>query len=362
MGKQNSQMTRNISVEPEAIGNAVRPSSYRNKYYIIQNRTEFYELTPDIKDKDIRGSRYYIRAFRHLEATSTISGKIFIVVELGTEELPAYGDDVIVFVVSDFFQKIPVFADRVGMIFKGPGLKPRVNCSFAFDYLTLLMWLRFCRSVFQNLLSRLAIRRSAQGPIAPTFSIPLGDRDVWDLDIIPVLERSHDVSFLGSIVTNQLLKLSVTGLLGTPKTWSRSRMFAALKHYAQTRPSSVITLKSTSFAGGNAGNSGPFSELLADTKICVVPRGDVPETYRYFQGLRYGCVVVAEELPDEWFYTGSPAVTVRNWSELPALLDKLLADPDLMRRKSEESLAWWRDVVSEAALARYVIKHVEAHG
>jgi len=338
-------------------------SAYRNKYYIIKQGGSFYELTPEFKEEDIRGSRYFIRALRYLEANSTISGKVFIVVETGFEELPAYGDNVIVLVVSDFFQRVPSFSRNVSAIFKVAGIYPRVNCSFSFDYLTALMWLRFFRSIAQNVKSRLAVMRSSKGRMATIFPIPIGDRDVWDLDPIPVLERTHDVSFLGSAVGTKLSKLSVTGILGTPKAWSRARMFETLKRYARMRPTSVITLQTTAtFAASRGTGPGPFSELLADTKICVVPRGDVPETYRYFQGLRYGCVIIAEELPDEWFYRDGPAFILRRWDELPALLDRLLADPDLIKRKSEEGLAWWRDTVSEAALGRYIVRQVETLG
>ncbi|HWK44766.1 MAG TPA: hypothetical protein VNT30_08585 [Stellaceae bacterium] len=340
---------------------------YRNKYYITSGGSRFYELTPDLKDRDIKGSRYFIRALRHMEATSNISGKIFIVVEMGDEELPAYGDNVIVFVVSDSFQKIPIFSRKVGLVFKSLGIFPKVNCSFAFDYLTILMWLRFFRSVAQNVTSRFAVMRSSKGPskrrMAPISPIPLGDRDVWDLDPKPILERTHDVSFLGSAIGGKFPKFGVTRILGTPKAWSRARMIGVLKNYAETRPTSVVTLQAAStFAASRGADPGPFSELLADTKICVVPRGDLPETYRYFQGLRYGCVIIAEELPDEWFYRGGPAFTIRQWDELPALLDRLLADPELMKRKSAESLAWWHEVVSEPALGRYIAQRVEALG
>jgi hypothetical protein len=85
-----------------------------------------------------------------------------------------------------------------------------------------------------------------------------------------------------------------------------------------------------------------------------VPRGCHVETIRYFQALRYGCVVICENLPDHWFYTGSPAIVVEDWAELPDHLDRLLRNPAMMTDLSESALAWWRNMASEPAVARFV--------
>lgn len=336
-------------------------TSYRNRYFITRNKTEFYELTPLITDDQISGSRYFIRAFRYLESHSAIAGKTFVVVELGTEALPAYGPDVIVIVVSDSFQKIPAFAGRVGLIFKCLGLTPKVNLRPSFSYLYGLMLLRYVRSMVDHRRSLGQARRSATGPLAPMYPIPLGDRDLTDLDVVPIKRRTHDVSFLGSVATNARSRLTVTGVLGTPKISSRRRMFEVLKSYKESRGTSTITLTTTSFSGGSTDSTRRFSELLNDTKVCVVPRGDVPETYRYFQGMRYGCVVIAEQLPDDWFFKGSPAHTIRTWDELPGLLDRILGDDTILETESQASLRWWNEVVSYEALGRYLTTQIERH-
>lgn len=91
-----------------------------------------------------------------------------------------------------------------------------------------------------------------------------------------------------------------------------------------------------------------------DAKVCLAPRGGSVETYRYFEALRYGCVVITEPLPPTWFYRGSPAVVVKRWRQLPAVLASLLDDPAGLAQRHRASLAWWRDRCSEDALAAYL--------
>jgi hypothetical protein len=76
------------------------------------------------------------------------------------------------------------------------------------------------------------------------------------------------------------------------------------------------------------------------------------ETYRFFEGLRQGCIVVCDRLPPHWFYVGCPAVQLDDWRELGALVEALLADPARMLALHEASLAWWRTRCSEEALGR----------
>lgn len=99
-----------------------------------------------------------------------------------------------------------------------------------------------------------------------------------------------------------------------------------------------------------------------DARICLAPRGTNAETYRFFEGLRYGCVVVTERLPPTGFYAGAPAIVVDRWRELPDLLESLLDAPAELRRRHRRSLAWWRDRCSEAATGALMAERVDAWG
>jgi hypothetical protein len=103
-----------------------------------------------------------------------------------------------------------------------------------------------------------------------------------------------------------------------------------------------------------------YSEKLMNAKICLVPRGTSYETFRFFEALRYGCIVVTEALPSRWFYEGSPAIQITDWNELETILEKLLKDQNLMQEKHEESLNWWKNRCSEAVVGEYMAEKLNS--
>jgi hypothetical protein len=97
-----------------------------------------------------------------------------------------------------------------------------------------------------------------------------------------------------------------------------------------------------------------------NAKLCLVPRGTSYETFRFFEALRYGCIVVTEALPSRWFYEGSPAIQITDWNELETILEKLLKDQNLMQEKHEESLNWWKTRCSEAVVGEYMAEKLNS--
>jgi hypothetical protein len=334
-------------------------AAFRNRYWLGDLKGGFTEITARPEDDEGQRARYFLRALLWLEENTPFSGFDFVIVSQGTEALPVQGPNVIAIITNDDHFRMPLFSGKVGMVFKTLGKFPNVERQVRFDRLQLVLLLRVLRSALKHLASRLQVLKSGTLIGAPTRVIPIGDRDLVNLQPLPVNERPYDVSFIGSMQMLPHGKLSIQSLLGTPKAFARNAMVEALEAYQRTRPNSRIFLETKSdFAQSQ--NAGPlhFSEVLAPTKICVSPRGSCPETYRTFQGARYGCVLIAEELPRRWYYDDMPAFTVARWSELPPLLDRLLADPALMQERSAASLNWWRNVVSEAALGRHLAREI----
>ena len=101
-----------------------------------------------------------------------------------------------------------------------------------------------------------------------------------------------------------------------------------------------------------------YSNTLMNTKICLVPRGTSPETFRFFEGLRYGCVLITERLPSRWFYDGAPVIQVDEWSELRDIAPQLLADTDRMQKLHEASLEWWNAICSGEAVGQFMADRI----
>jgi hypothetical protein len=74
-----------------------------------------------------------------------------------------------------------------------------------------------------------------------------------------------------------------------------------------------------------------YTEIMADTRIALAPRGSSVETYRFFEAMRQGCVVICDRLPPHWFYAGCPAVQIDDWGNLEAEVKALSADPERLK-------------------------------
>jgi hypothetical protein len=90
-----------------------------------------------------------------------------------------------------------------------------------------------------------------------------------------------------------------------------------------------------------------YTEIMADTRIALAPRGSSVETYRFFEAMRQGCVVICDRLPPHWFYAGCPAVQIDDWGNLEAEVKALSADPERLKDLHRRSLAWWDEKLSE---------------
>jgi hypothetical protein len=103
-----------------------------------------------------------------------------------------------------------------------------------------------------------------------------------------------------------------------------------------------------------------YTEIMADTRIALAPRGSSVETYRFFEAMRQGCVVICDRLPPHWFYLGCPAVQIDDWGNLEAEVKALSADPERLKDLHRRSLAWWDEKLSERAIAHAIARCLEA--
>ena len=98
-----------------------------------------------------------------------------------------------------------------------------------------------------------------------------------------------------------------------------------------------------------------YMKEMANSKICLAPRGTSFETFRHYEAASVGCVLVSDRLPPTWFYRNAPLVFVRDWRKLDQVLDGLLKDPAKLRTLHEQTLRWWTTRLSPAVLADYVV-------
>ncbi|MEZ5906839.1 MAG: exostosin family protein [Geminicoccaceae bacterium] len=168
--------------------------------------------------------------------------------------------------------------------------------------------------------------------LAKTELVPMGYCKQLDLPLLPFAERRRVFSFRGSVDNYRAGLLSKHALTNYPKRIARQRFLAALREVARQLPGDACDLRITTDFDDSLQDAGrDYSAALMDSRFCLCPRGTRLETFRIFEGLRYGCITVTEALPDRWYLRGAPLVTVGDWRELPDLLRRLLADPGAWR-------------------------------
>jgi hypothetical protein len=272
-------------------------------------------------------ARYWSDAFRQLPRDRDLT----VVLTWSIKELPVEGPDVVAVVLADEGSRRPVYAPRIGALFKCYGDRPRFTRAPA-SGLGLAIFLQEARRRVE------AVRDPREGP--PAHPIPLGLVRPLDIQARPMAQRDLDVAFRGSVEEDHRS-------LPSAKVISRRQMVQALPPGAHVR--STPSFGASIDAGPDA-----YADELGRTKVLLAPRGGSVETFRFCEGMLAGCVVVTEPLPPYEFYTGSPAVVIDDWSDLPETLEQLLADPDDLTRRGEASRRWWDDHLSPAAVGRYI--------
>jgi hypothetical protein len=134
-------------------------------------------------------------------------------------------------------------------------------------------------------------------------------------------------------------------------------MADSLQKMAAAGPDAVFYGTTASFTESTmTGAGGRYTEIMADTKIALTPRGSSVETYRLFEAMRQGCVVICDRLLPHWFYVGCPAVQIDDWGNLGAEVKALAADPERLADLHRRSLAWWEEKLSERAVAQVIAR------
>ncbi|NNF58139.1 MAG: glycosyltransferase family 1 protein, partial [Rhodothermaceae bacterium] len=291
-------------------------------------------------------------------------------------EVPSTGFDVVVVLLGDEWGRIPAYCHDVLAVFKTFGVQFSLsgNPLRKPSYLNTVSLVRYLRTQVYRTpsLVRYGARETMQQVrsrgAAPCriHAIPLGYANQRDLPIKPLNERAYDLYFSGSIDNKHYPVWSPQRWLLTPKSVSRRQLVAHMEQLQQDQPDLVVELDITSRFSLRLDGSPEraarrsYSEELMDTKICVVPRGTTAETCRFYEGLRYGCVMITEALPSRWFYDGAPVIQVGDWSELPSLVGQLMSDEALMEKMHQASLAWWHEKCSEEAAGVFMANTLNA--
>lgn len=139
------------------------------------------------------------------------------------------------------------------------------------------------------------------------------------------------------------------------KLQRRQAAFNALDALAQDTRFRVKIRKNSAFGKG----FGPkeYLNLLADSKMALAPEGNFSNvTFRHFEALLKGCVVISGPLPDIGPYASFPAFQVEEWHTIPALFERLLKQPEELENALSQGLQYYQQVIAPSAVANFVSK------
>ena len=346
-----------------------------NRYFICLS----YEEEPipwDLRDDEqLNAPPYYREVLREVERRLPDRGLTFYLT-WKLDELPSTGRDVVAVVMGDEWGRVPHFAQDVLACFKCYGAKPFLGFDpqSGLSVVSMLLLAKYIRASASGVPTRARrIRAYARsvlkgGGVTPIIPVPLGYGNQIDAETKPLSERTTDIFFAGSI--SHRADSGFRRWLQTPKNLARSQMLESVRQLQTDHEELVVQLATTSgftlndlhYGTGNPNeilDKQAYSEAMMNAKVCLVPRGTSPETYRYFEALRYGTIPIVERQPPFPFYEGAPVVEIDDWRELPGVARALLTDPDRMERLHQAGLVWWREWCSESAVGSMMATVIE---
>ena len=267
---------------------------------------------------------------------------------------PLTGDTVVAVLFNDELGLEPLWADRVGLVAKTMGRSRRVSVRLR----THRDWANAALTTAQELavqcrrlphVSRVLRRRGLHRPYV--LDVPLGTYLLQPLPPVPFDERPIDVGFAGSIGNSEQ---EATRRIASQKVRARRALLQAVEATRQTHPQlTVQTSQLLSFHWAHD-HVDSYSALMAATKVALCPRGSVWESYRWWEAMASGCVVVAERQRSADYYRDAPAVVIDDWRRLPDVIGSLFADPAAIRERAAASLAFWHANGAPPVTARRV--------
>ena len=192
-------------------------------------------------------------------------------------------------------------------------------------------------------------------------SIPLGCYAKIDdeMTLTPMNERLFNMSFIGCLNRNRLELASIISKI--PKTLmilslynKPNFMLNILNHLVKFLLPKNYFMFTDNFGKGFDQKS--YSNLLSSSKIVLCPRGWTnTESFRIYEAMKAGCVVITEALPDRSYYKGIPVMQVDNWKDGLDLARYYLKHPYLLEKKGAQCRKFYEEKLSPEATAKIIM-------
>jgi hypothetical protein len=285
--------------------------------------------------------------------------------------LPEYGRDVVAVLLQEERCKVPVYGRQVRAVLRNLHSRPFLGYRphRGFTRLEAVLTFEFARDCYTSLKSRRALAHPPAAFTAPvrkeprTIRLPLGYHSQVELPQVPMAERALDTFFAGQ-VQYQVPRDSYKRWTSTSKHQARLQIWSVLQ---QLQKEGKWTMDLGTLAADQSHTDtaafSSYSEKMMQSRICLAPRGSMADTFRAFEGLRAGCLVVANPLPkDEFLYPDAPVIIVDHWREIRGILARYARDYDALEEFRAKGLAWWDRHLRPEVLAISVARDLNEAG
>ncbi len=285
--------------------------------------------------------------------------------------LPEYGRDVVAVLLQEERCKTPVYGRQVRAVLRNLhsrpflGYRPRAAITGGFTRLEAVLTFEFLRDCYTSRRSRYALQHPPAYLPQPVrtspqvIHLPLGYHSQQELPQIPMAERSLDTFFVGQ-VSEFIPPGSYRRYLSSSKIQARKQIWAVLQQLQKENRWKMDLGDLAADQNASAGAAfSSYSEKMMQSRICVAPRGSMADTFRSFEGLRAGCLVVANPLPkDDFLYPHAPLLIVDHWREVRGILERYARNVDALEEWRARSLAWWRDHLRPEVLGASIARQL----
>jgi hypothetical protein len=350
------------------------PQTLRHRYFVSLDPDDPIPWDPsDPNDLPLPDCIYFGGVFRSFERHWD-GPPLTIYITKGLRRLPSYGDDVVALVVEDEWYRVPAWSGEVRAVIRNLYGRPWFPWKTVLrpNVTLLAALLNYARVLTERGLYQLKSVRYArsQGWRRMTRSnlldVPVGYFRQPNKPLKPYEERTTDLYFGGSLLHDmdrrEKWKRWVKKVIGNPKQLYREEMIGHVESLADSRPGlEVKTTVSGDHRALGEDQVETYANDMMNSKFGLVPRGTAPESYRFFEALRYGCIPVIEDMPPRRFYRdGAPIVRVGMWHKAEKVLGPLLDSPEKQRELHEAVLRYWDEECSEEATGRILAKDLAA--
>lgn len=194
------------------------------------------------------------------------------------------------------------------------------------------------------------------------FPLPVGyNKTTKHQNVIPIGQRKFNVFFFGQLSSGRLhLYKSLAGINWIPDLIihkSKKILKITRTNFDSAFSDSFIRFTSSFQKGFGADH---YATTLYNSKIALCPYGNVGnmETFRHYEAMRAGNVIITAPMPKFSFYNNSPMVVIERWSELSKVVKALLKDPKRLEDIHLKTLDWWETHCSEHSVATYIARSI----